>query len=156
MPSIPHAQLGQSEDDSFGESLMQIDEAPDHLTILTTHSSPAPPPNVGIPDQVIEKACKDLAYFFNPNDDRTVTLRSLDTAWSIVCEALCLDPALKGRLASNDEFQENVKRNGQEHFINLLRDTARRESWRGNLKNGTFLFSFDLRRSDHIPWLEIF
>jgi hypothetical protein len=134
MSSIPHAQLGQSEDDSFGESLMQVDEPPDHLTILSTPSSPVPPPNVGIPDQAVERACKDLAYFSNPNNDRTVTLRSLDTAWSIVCGALCLDLPLRGRLASNDEFQENVRCNGQERFINVLRDTARRESWRGFFK----------------------
>jgi hypothetical protein len=135
---------------------MQVDEPPDHLTILSTPPSPIPPPNVVVLDQAIDTARERLAYIFNPGEDETEIRRSPVIAWAIVQEALSLDLTLRGRLANDVEFRENVKRNGQEQFMNLLRDTAWRGSWRDFLKNGTFLFSFDLRCSDHVPWLEIF
>ena len=139
MHSSPHTQLGQLEDDM---SLMQIDELADHLARPSTPPSPTPPPQrsrLGIPDQAIENACKRLGRNVDPDDDEDEVRESLNVVWTIVNDALSHDMALS--LTDLGEFRENVKRKGEQRFIYLLRDMARKKSWGDLLENGTFFFN---------------
>jgi len=64
--------------------------------------------------------------------------------------ALAQDPKLKGRLASEEEFRDNVARKGEKTFIGSLRamaadsDTQGSKAWKDLFEDGT---SFSLASS---------
>jgi hypothetical protein len=68
--------------------------------------------------------------------------------WFYVNKALKEDPILKTRLADKDKFQENVKSKGEEKFIELLKDMAKKKNWQDLLENGTSSLSSGLKPSN--------
>jgi hypothetical protein len=72
-----------------------------------------------------------------------------------VRHALQKDPKLEAYVSTEDEFKENLV-NHEKEFINLLRETARKESWRELLNNGTSFLRFDLKCSDRVLSLDVF
>ncbi|KAI0255537.1 hypothetical protein BJV78DRAFT_682468 [Lactifluus subvellereus] len=139
-PSL-HAQLGQSEDDIFDESPMQVDEPADHLANSSTPLSPTPPPKrpIGsIPDEAILEACQNLERNVSPGDDDARILVNLKTVWFLVHMALSQNPTLSGCLANLNEFRVNVKREGEQQFVGFLRKTARDKSWQDLFENKVF------------------
>jgi hypothetical protein len=91
-----------------------------------------------LPDQVIQKACKELERIILPDDEDDDIQGRLDSVWVSVRKALSRHPELKGAIANEEEFKTNVKGLGEVQFIELLRDLARRKSWRDLLDNGIF------------------
>ncbi|KAI0248394.1 hypothetical protein BJV78DRAFT_1354923 [Lactifluus subvellereus] len=53
--------------------------------------------------------------------------------------SMALSLTLSGRLANINQFRANVKRKGEQQFIDLLRDMARKKSWQDLLENEVFL-----------------
>jgi hypothetical protein len=82
----------------------------------------------------------------------------LDFVWVAVRDALQEDPNLKARLANENQFKENVKKKDEQQFINLLRDIAKKESWRDLLQNGTSFLYFELKcsQADRVLSPEVF
>jgi hypothetical protein len=66
------------------------------------------------------------------------------------------DPKRKEDMADEDEFSANVMRNGEQDFINSLRDMALADSWERLFDDGTFFSSFDSKYSEHLLYLDIF
>ena len=161
MDPIPDAgQLLQSED-VFSESLMQVDEPMDDYTNPSTPKklgpvSPTTQSGACISDESLQLMSTQLERAIQPGDDDVYIRRSLGTVWINVNHALAKDPGMTTRLASKEEFEQNVQQNGEQQFITLLRDVAKKHSWRNLLENGTSFISFVLRRSDHLLSLDVF
>jgi len=81
---------------------------------------------------------------------------SLDMVFFAVSHALQEDSNLKARLANDDQFNKNVKKKDEQQFINLLRDIAKKGSWRDLLQNGTSFLYFDLKCSDRVLSPDVF
>jgi hypothetical protein len=156
MDSNPHVRrLSQSEDDPFqvGEELgrLQLDEPADDDTKSSTHTRTtllSTQPNVSIPDGAFRLLCKNLERNIQPGDIDDSIQDSLDNVWFFVNKALKEDPILKTRLADKDKFQENVKRKGEERFIESLKDMAKKKNWQDLLENGTSSLSSGLKPSN--------
>ena len=103
-----------------------------------------------IPKQAVEKASKSLRKNISPKDDDDEILDALNHVWIGVKGALAQDPKLKGRLASEEEFRDNVARKGEKTFIGSLRamaadsDTQGSKAWEVLFEDGT---SFSLAPS---------
>ena len=144
----------QSEDGIFGESLMQVDELVDDYT-----SPPTPTvteSRICISDEVFQEMCEGLERNVKISDDDARIRRSMNAVWIIVKDALAKDLSMSTLLANQEEFQQNVKQKGEQQFIDLLRDTAEKNSWRDLLENGTSFLSFDPERSDHLLSPDVF
>ena len=63
---------------------------------------------------------------------KSVSLRRI-----YVNELRSTDQQLCGRLANLDEYRNNVKRFGEDIFIQLLRDTADKNNWKALFKHST-------------------
>jgi len=100
--------------------------------------------------------CENLDRIIRPGDDDARIRRSLRHVFVAVCDALAEDPNRKARLANRDQFGENVKQNDEQQFINLLRDIAKKESWRDLLQNGTSFLYFELKCSDRVLSPDVF
>jgi len=160
MSSNPHAQqLLQSEDDVFGGTRMQVDNPTDNNENRSTPTRPTPPSTqstICISEQSIQEMCENLDRIIRPGDDDARIRRSLGLVFVAVCDALAEDPNRKARLANRDQFEENVKKEGEQQFINLLRDIAKKESWRDLLQNGTSFLYSDLKCSDRVLSPDVF
>ncbi len=138
---------------------MQLDDIADNNENPSTPTRPTPPSTqstICISEQTIQTMCKRLERTIRPDDDDHWIRRSLGNVWFTVRNALEEDPNLKARLASEDQFKENVKKNDEQQFINLLRDIAKKESWRDLLQNGTSFLYFDLKCSDRVLSPDVF
>jgi hypothetical protein len=157
MFSNPHAQQPlQSGDDVFGGAPMQLDDPADNNENPTTPTRPTPPSTqstICISEQTIQKMCKKLERLIRTDDDDDWVL---NTVFVALRDALEEDPNRKARLANEDQFKENVKKEGEQQFINLLRDIAKKESWRDLLQNGTSFLYFDLKCSDRVLSPDVF
>jgi hypothetical protein len=96
-----------------------------------------------IPEQAIEKATGTLRRYISPeHDDEDI----IAVVWAIVRTAFLCDPKMKNRLASNEEFCENVKRKGQNNFLESLRamaansDTQGLKAWEDLFEDGMHRF----------------
>jgi len=89
----------------------------------------------------IRKASKSLGRNIFPEDDDDDIRGSLKLVWTAVHDALEQDPKLEGYLANQDEFLHNVKRKGEQDFIESLRDMALANSWERLFDDGTLLSS---------------
>ena len=59
-------------------------------------------------------------------------------------------------LASLEEFLQNVRQKSEKEFIDLLKDMAKKKTWRDLLENGTSFLSSTLERSDHLLFPDVF
>ena len=138
---------------------MQLDDLADNNENSTTPTRPTPPSTqstICISEQTIQGMCEGLEHLIRPGDDDAWIRRFLVNVFVTVRDALQEDPNLKARLANEDQFKENVKKKDEQQFINLLRDIARKESWRDLLQNGTSFLYFDLMCSDRVLSPEVF
>ena len=160
MFSNPHArQLLQSGDDVFGGAPMQVEDPADNNEDPSTPKRPTPPSTqstICISEQTIQKMCKKLERLIRTDDDDDCVLESLDIVFVSVRNALQEDPNRKARLANEDQFKENVKKEGEQQFFNLLRDIAKKGSWRDLLPNRTSFSYFNLKCSDRVLSPDVF
>ncbi len=160
MFSNPHArQLLQSGDDVFGGAPMQVEDPADNNENPSTPKRPTPPSTqstICISEQTIQEMCENLDRNIRPGDDDARIRRSLGYVFVAVCDALAEDPNRKARLANRDQFEENVKQNDEQQFINLLRDIAKKGSWRDLLPNRTSFSYFNLKCSDRVLSPDVF
>jgi hypothetical protein len=103
---------------------MQIDEPDNHGPTLPSRQT-----RFSIPDKSIKFMCKALGRLVRPDDDDAEIRHFLSGVWNIVKGALAKDLEVIERLADGDEFEANVKREGERKVIELLRNTAKRGSW---------------------------
>jgi hypothetical protein len=112
-----------------------------------------------IPQQNIDKACRSLRKQILQDDDDEAIKESFKHVWKDVYDTLKQDEGLKGRLANENEFFDNVRKNGEKKFIDSLRvmaKTGEAQAWYDLFEDGT-LFSFlDFRRSDRVLHLVAF
>ena len=140
---------------------MQVDELVDDYTsplmpTLLGSVSPTTQSRVCISAEILQVMCTHLGRVIQPGDDDVYIKQSLKNVWISVKGALAKDPSMSTLLANEEEFQQNVKQRGEQHFIDLLRDLAEKNSWRDLLENGTSFLSFDLECSDHLLSLDVF
>jgi hypothetical protein len=120
------------EDGPFVVSLMQVDEP-----VPATHVKSTPlstPSRVSVPEEAVQELGKELEVYIQSSLSND---RILCHVWISVHDALKRDQTLRTRLANQDEFKENVKKSGEDQFIDLLKDIAKRRSWRELLENST-------------------
>ena len=60
------------------------------------------------------------------------------------------------RLANQDKFEENVKSKGEDKFIELLKDIAKKKNWQDLLENGTSFLSSGLKPSNRALSPDVF
>jgi len=109
----------------------------------TTPKKSIPPsttPRVYIPEAAFETLHEVLNDIILPTSKDDRIQRHLGTIWLAVHKALSQDETKNTRLADEAQFLKNVNEIGKGSFINLLRDMARRQSWRDLLENGTYSF----------------
>jgi len=121
---------------------------------------------VDIPEQDFEEATESLNSITSPRDDDTRILNTLKVVRTLVQVALEKDPKLKvqkGHLANRDEFRNNVKKKGEQKFIDSLRAMAANSDEQGSkawedLFEDSILFSslLGFKRSDRVIRLEVF
>ncbi len=119
-----------------------------------------------IPEQDFEEATESLNSITSPRDDDTRILNTLKVVRTLVQVALEKDPKLKvqkGHLANRDEFRNNVKKKGEQKFIDSLRAMAANSDEQGSkawedLFEDSILFSslLGFKRSDRVIRLEVF
>ncbi len=112
-----------------------------------------------IPQQNIDKACRSLRRQILQDDDDEAIKESFNLVWTTVFKALKQDEGLKGRLADENEFFDNVRRNGEKTFIDSLRamaETGEAQAWYDLFEDSTFFFFLDFRRSDRVLHLVVF
>jgi hypothetical protein len=151
-----------SEDSPSFEPHMQIDQPADGYTNPTTLTVPVPPtqPRVSISDKTLQSSCKLLERFVNDcdDDDGDAIQAYLGTIWIIVHRALEEDPDLSIRRVDEEEFLKNIGEYGEAQFLHLLRDMAKRQSWRDLFGNGmiSIVVVSDLDFSNHGPSSAVF
>jgi hypothetical protein len=133
----------------------QVIDRPDPLPSTSQRGSPPQTRLAKIPVTVIEDAYRSLGRFILPEDDDHEIRKSLGYVWRIVQDAFKHDPTLKGYLAEENEFFDNVKGKGEQGFFNSLRDMAKHRSWEALFDDGTSLSSFDSKHSDHVLYLDV-
>jgi len=132
----------QSEDDAFSGTPTQSDDPADnngHPSMPPRLTPPTTQSMICISEQTIQEMCKSLkplSPIIKTGDDASIHAL-LALVFLTVCNALKEDSNLKARLADKGQFEENVKKNNEQQFFNLLRDIAKKESWRDLLQNGT-------------------
>jgi hypothetical protein len=112
-----------------------------------------------IPQQNIDDACRTLRRQILQDDDDQVIKQSFKHVWKGVYDALKQDEELKGRLADENEFYDNVRRNGEKKFIDSLRamaKTGEAQAWYDLFDDSTFFSFLDFRRSDRVLHLVAF
>ena len=103
-----------------------------------------------IPELVFKKAIKYLRKTISPEDSDDSDNTMLICIWAVVHDALESDPNFKGRLASKEEFLENVTKKGARKFANTLRtmaannDTQGSDAWKNLFDDGQSFISFAL------------
>jgi hypothetical protein len=119
------------------------------------HEISMPPPSnqqtLEIPDYAIDKL-----KFYTSKDDTEYIRNYLEDIWFTINNILSTDVLLLEKLADKIEFMGNVKRFGEEAFINVLQRIAATGSWADLLNNGMLLDSFYLTRPVHDFGLDVF
>ncbi len=112
-----------------------------------------------IPQEDIYYACRSLKRLILQDDDDEVIKNSFKLVWTTVNDVLKQDEGLKGRLADENEFFDNVRRNGEKKFIDSLRamaKTGEAQAWYDLFEDSTFFSFLDYRRSDRVLHLVAF
>ncbi len=112
-----------------------------------------------IPQRAIDKAVKFFKKNIPSDEDDDEIQGNLGHVWIATIEALEHDPKLKGHLANMDEFLDNVKKKGEQKFIESLRAMASsktKDAWEDLFEDGTSLSFFRLKHSDRVLRVEVF
>jgi hypothetical protein len=115
-----------------------------------------------IPKQAVEKAFKSLKRNISPEDDDGEIQDGLNVVWVEVHRVLEQDPKMKNKLASNDEFRDNLRRKGEKPFFGSLRamakncDTQGNKAWEDLFEDGGYIALFGSNHSDCILCPEVF
>jgi hypothetical protein len=112
-----------------------------------------------IPQQNVDKACRSLRKIILQDEDDEAIKESFKYVWRGVYDALKQDEGLKGRLADENEFYDNVRRNGEKKFIDSIRamaKTGEAQAWYDLFDDSTFFSFLDFRRSDRVLHLAAF
>jgi hypothetical protein len=107
-------------------------------SVKLEHTPSVQPLKLDIPDQAIREASKILQPLVD-NDRSDVKLPDdliLDLIWQVVNTTFSHYPKISESIASQQEYNSNVQRYGEETFLELARDSVRRNSWRDFLHNG--------------------
>ncbi|KAH9970000.1 hypothetical protein BGW80DRAFT_1334119 [Lactifluus volemus] len=102
------------------------------------------PPAVSDPSVKLEHA-PSASKILQPlvdNDRSDVKLPDdliLDLIWQVVNTTFSHYPKISESIASQQEYNSNVQRYGEETFLELARDSVRRNSWRDFLHNDVFV-----------------
>jgi hypothetical protein len=109
-----------------------------------------PSVKLDIPDQAIREASKFLEEIIHLDHPDVLILNAL---WQVVHTTLSPYPKIRGSIANQEEFHSNIKRQGEKDFLELVKNSARRNSWSDLLHNGIFpslttssFFSYNLFR----------
>jgi hypothetical protein len=149
----PHAwQLLQSGDDVFEGAPMQVEDPADN----NKNPFMSVRPTICISEQTIQKMCKQVECAIRPDDDDDWIHQSLGHVFLALCDPLQEDLNRKARLANEDQLKENINKAGEQQFINLLKDIAKKKSWQDLLQNGTSFLYFDLKCSDCVLSPDVF
>jgi hypothetical protein len=125
--------------DDVSEVPMEVDEPAAGPTTPKKSILPSTPPRVSISETAFQTLHEVLSDIILPTSEDDRIQRRLRIVWYIVHEALSQDDeTMNTRLADEGQFLENVNEIGMGSFIHLLRDMARRQSWRDLLENGTY------------------
>ena len=90
------------------------------------------PLRLDIPEQAIHQVSKFLDRITNSDiPDRLI----LALVWSVVQGTLSKYPEISGVIVNQEEFNDNVNRQGEKEFLELVRDSSRR---RDLLHSGMF------------------
>jgi hypothetical protein len=114
-----------------------------------------------IPQQAVDEAYRFLSQRLSvfKNDDDEAIKQQFGLVWWTVNKVLKQDEGLKGRLADENEFRDNVRRNGDKKFIDSLRaaaNTVEAQVWYDLFEDSTFFSILDFRRSDRVLRLVVF
>ena len=125
---------------------MQVDEVVDNLANPSTPMklgsvSPMAQSGIYISDDILHEMYLTLGRHIQATDRDDYIKKRLQFVLLAVNEALSDDPKMKKYLASPDEFLQNVTQKGEKEFIDLLKDMAKKKSWRDLLENGTSFLS---------------
>jgi hypothetical protein len=110
---------------------MQINEP--EQAMPRNYIPPSTPRRVSIPDDAFQLMCWKLNRSIQSDDTDHNIRQGLALIWVSVQEALSKDQRLRLRIANEDEFKGKA---GDPQFIDLLKDIAKRQSWRELLENG--------------------
>ena len=110
-----------------------------------TSQSRSPPSTrlANIPKEEVENASHCISRFLSPTLDDETMVDFLPGVWIKTNDVLAMDPDLKIRLASREEFHANVARKGQKTFFDSLRamagnyDTQGSKAWENLFEDGT-------------------
>jgi hypothetical protein len=117
--------------DIFDVEFMQVDEPIQAMP--RNYIPPSTPRRVSIPDDAFQLMCWQLNRAIQPDDTDHNIRQGLVLIWASVRAALLKDQRLRLRIANEDEFKGKA---GDPQFIDLLKDIAKRQSWRELLENG--------------------
>ena len=116
---------------------MQVHDDPvSGPSVQLEHTPSVNPLKLDIPDQAILEASNFLERKIDLDDPDDLILGIL---WQLVHRTLSQYPKISGSIANQEEFNANVKRQGEEEFLERVRDSARRNSWGDLLHSGIFL-----------------
>ena len=142
---------------------MQVDEAVDNLANPSTpirlqSVSPMAQSGICISDNILRRMYKNLECAFQPDDEYDDIEVEL---FEVLMEQLLVivKPAftkMKKYLPSLEEFLQNIRQKDEKEFMGLLKDMAKKNSWRDLLENGTSSLSSTLERSSHLLSPDVF
>ena len=140
---------------------MQVDEVVDNPANPSTPMklgsvSPMAQSGISISDEILHTMYRTLGRQVQAGDEDDVIKDSLELVWGAVERALRNYPKMGKSLASLEEFLQNVRQKSEKEFIDLLKDMAKKKTWRDLLENGTSFLSSTLERSDHLLSPDVF
>ena len=99
-------------------------------------------PNVYVSEKDIQYTSERLARNISHHDTNDEIQRTFGAISSYVHELLRRDERYHRYLADPAEYQNNIKRFGEDNFTHLLRDMAEKNSWKDLFHHGTlYLYS---------------
>ena len=142
---------------------MQVDEVVDNLANPSTPMklgsvSPMVQSGICIPDKILRRMYENLERFFKA-DDEYDDMEDGEVEQCLVFILISVKPAftkMKKYLPSSEEFLQNVRQDGEKAFFGLLKDMAKKKSWRDLLENGISFLSSTLERSGHLLSPDVF
>jgi hypothetical protein len=133
------SRLPMPSEDDISEVCMQVDEpAAGEPTMPKKFSLPTPP-RVSMTETTFRNLCQNLELDVRPTYSDDLIQQRLAMTWFTVNQALSKDKSLRPRLANQDQFKKNLDKIGELSFVKLLKDIARKQSWRDLLEHGTYI-----------------
>ena len=140
---------------------MQVDEVVDSLANPSTPTrveSVSPMAQSGISDKILRRMYGFFERIFKA-DDEYDDMEDDDVQERLAWVLTGVRPAftkMNKYLPNSEEFLQNVRQDGEKDFFGLLKDMAKKKSWRDLLENGTSFLSSTLERSGHLLSPDVF